>query len=144
MRLFPRKCTICRERAVHPVTTAYTAEMGHDGRTYTVTLPDLDILHCERCGALVLTDVAYTRLSEALRRLAGLLHPAEIRRQREALGLTLEGLANRLGVAEATLARWESGDQLPPRSLDRFLRVFFAFENVRLALADDRPFAAVS
>lgn len=35
--------------------------------------------------------------------------PAELKSAREALGLTQRGLAERLGVPQATIWRWEAG-----------------------------------
>ncbi len=134
----PWKCGTCRARAVVPaVIPRYEAEIDHDGRTYTVTLSDLAVHRCEQCGAVVLDDAANERISQALRRQAGLLTPEEIRARRQALGLTQKALAERLGIAEGTLSRWETGDQIQQRSLDRFLRVLFGFPSVRAVLSRD-------
>jgi putative zinc finger/helix-turn-helix YgiT family protein len=137
---FPWKCSRCRERAVAPATVAYTATLEHDGRPYDVRVSDLRVPRCDKCGKLVMTDEANLRITEALRAEAKLLAPAAIRHQREALGLTQKQLAARLGVAEATLSRWETGGQIQQRAMDRLLRLFFAFANVRAALADDRTY----
>ena len=134
----PLLCGNCRERAVVPVRVEYTAEMEHDGRRHVVSVPDLDILECRNCQTRRLTDQAYERLNDALRDNAGLLRPAQIRENREKLGLTQKQLASHLGVADATLSRWETGGQIQQRSLDRLLRLFFGFEEVRNVLADER------
>jgi putative zinc finger/helix-turn-helix YgiT family protein len=134
---FPWKCGNCRERAVNLATVAYTVEEDHDGRTYTVTVPDLQTPRCDRCGELVLDDAANRQISAALRQQLGLLTPQEIRQGREALGLTQRQMANQLGIAEATLSRWETGGQIQQRALDRLLRLFFTFAEVREALADE-------
>jgi putative zinc finger/helix-turn-helix YgiT family protein len=132
MKPFPWKCGECRERAVHPATLdTYTAELGHDGRTYRVTVSEFRVAHCERCGAIMLDDAANRRLSEALRSAAGLLQPTDIRAAREGLGLTQRELANYLQIAEATLSRWETGAQIQQRSMDRLLRGFFSVPEFR-------------
>ena len=132
----PWKCGTCRARAVVPtVLPHYEAEIDHDGRTYTIALPDLAAYRCEQCGAVVLDDAANEKISQALRRQVGLLTPEEIRGRRQELGLTQKQLACCLGIAEATLSRWETGDQIQQRSLDRFLRVLFGFPSVRAVLA---------
>lgn len=60
-----RKGMACRERAVAPTTLpTYTADLEHDGRGYTVTLNNFEVLQCQRCGAIVLDDAADDRLSE--------------------------------------------------------------------------------
>jgi putative zinc finger/helix-turn-helix YgiT family protein len=133
---FPWKCGHCRERAVAPAVTSYTVEIDHDGRTYTVTVPDLETPRCANCGQLVLIDAANRRISDTFRQQLGLLLPAQIRQNREALRLTQKELADQLGIDEATLSRWETGAQIQPRALDRLLRLFFALPAVRSALTD--------
>src|SRR5262245_1930245 len=125
-RPYPWKCRTCRERKVNPIMVpSYSAEMEHDGRAYTVTVRDLDVLECEACHARMLPDAASKRLTEALRREAGLLMPAEIRRKRELLGLSQKLLANHLNVAAETVSRWETGAQIQQRAMDLFLRAYF-------------------
>jgi DNA-binding transcriptional regulator YiaG len=139
MKSFPWKCGKCRERAVNPATLPnYSADLDHDGRKYHVVLVDFDVARCEKCGAIVLDDVANGRLNDALRTEAGLLRPSEIRADREALGLTQKMLAGYLRIAEATLSRWETGAQIQQRSMDAFLRTFFEVpEARRFLLADE-------
>lgn len=131
-RPFPWKCGTCRERAVAPTTLAtYTSELEHDGRKYKVTLNEFRVLQCERCQTVMLDDEASTKLSDALRAAAGLLMPAEIRKNREELGFTQKQLAGYLRIAESTLSRWETGAQIQQRSMDAFLRGFFQVPELR-------------
>ncbi len=140
-----RKCTHCRQRAVSSVTLpSYVTEMEHDGRKYRVELTDLRVLKCSNCGELVLDDEAYDRLFSALGSAAGLLAPAEIRRQREALGLKQRELANLLQISESTLSRWETGAQMQQRCMDKFLRAFFAVVPLRQFRGLARPSPAVT
>ena len=136
-RPYPWKCHTCREMGVRPVIVDYTADMDHDGRTYAITVPKLEILECEHCHTRVLPEDAYGLFYDKLREQAGLLAPTQISQNREALHLTQKQLADYLGVAEATISRWENGGQIQQRSLDRFLRSYFAFDPVRRALADE-------
>ncbi len=131
MKPYPWKCGQCRERAVYRETTAYTVDLEHDGRSYTVTLPDLAVHRCRQCGAMSLDDEANRRITEALRREIGLLAPEEIRQHRERLGLTQKELAEHLEISESTLSRWETGAQVQQRCLDRLLRLFFEVPEVR-------------
>src|SRR5262245_29673327 len=108
-RPFPWKCGHCRERAVQPDTVPYSVEMEHDGRLVTVSIPALRVPRCQKCGQLVLDDEANRQISAALRQQRRLLTPDQIRENREALRLTPDQLAVRLGVSEAEVARWESG-----------------------------------
>ena len=130
-----RKCMYCRERAVSPATLPlYTTEMEHDGRKYNVSVADFPVLQCERCGAIILNDSANERLDEALRAEAGILGPAEIRQNREALGLTRQQLADLLRISMFTLTRWETGAQIQQRAMDTLLRLFFQSGEVRRIL----------
>jgi len=89
MNSFPYKCASCRERAVNPVTVpSYTAELEHDGRAYAVTVSDLELLRCGHCGNQILPDDSFDRLTDELRRQAGLLAPGEIKGNRDRLHLT--------------------------------------------------------
>jgi putative zinc finger/helix-turn-helix YgiT family protein len=120
---------------VYPAEGDYTAEVVHDGRSYTVTVPALRLFRCRNCGEAVLDTEANEQISRAFRRQAGLLTPEEIRQKREALGLKQKELAERLGVAKETLSRWETGGQVQQRSLDRLLRLYFALPEVRAFLS---------
>ena len=132
MKAFPWKCATCRERAVHRILLpSYSAELEHDGRKYKVTLSELQVFQCEKCGEIVLDEDAEDRLTDGLRSAAGLLSPGEIRQHREAFGLTQKALANLLSISESTLSRWETGAQIQQRSFDKFLRCFFNLADVR-------------
>ena len=78
-----------------------------------------------------LDDEANNRVSDALRAKAMLLTPEEIRRGREALGLTQKQMAQYLQVGESTLSRWETGGQIQQRSLDRLMRLYFHVPEAR-------------
>ena len=133
-RPYPWKCGECKERTVKPAIVEYTLSIAHDGRTYTVTVPDLEIPRCEKCGYMVMISDANLRIDDALRQLLHLLTAEDIRQNREKLGLTQAELAARLGVDEATLSRWEKGWQIQQRAMDNLLRLFFTMPAVRTVL----------
>src|SRR5580700_8281423 len=109
MAAFPRKCPNCRERGLDFVTEAYEAELEHDGRKYKIAIPNLSLLKCSVCGNRLLPDEADCRVSDEVRRIAGLLSPSEIRASRDRLHLTQGQLARALEIEEETLGKWESG-----------------------------------
>jgi transcriptional regulator with XRE-family HTH domain len=119
-------------------------ETEHDGRKYSFSVPNLDVLRCENCGAIVLDDSANERIECALREAIGLLSPSEIRRRREALGLNQQQLADYLRISMYTLSRWETGTQIQQRAMDAFLRTFFEVAEARRFLGgeDQKPVAS--
>jgi len=132
------KCASCREFGVAQVTIpVYTIDLEHDGRRYSVTVHNIAVLKCGSCGNQVIPDESDERISEELRRQAGFLFPEEIRKKREALGLSQESLAEHLRVSVATLSRWETGGQIQQRAMDRLLRLYFEVPQARQYLNSD-------
>ena len=64
----------------------------------------------------------------------GLLSGAQIRKNREELGLSQREMAEHLGVAVETISRWENSALTQTRAMDRYLRVYFAVPAARAAL----------
>jgi putative zinc finger/helix-turn-helix YgiT family protein len=131
---FPWPCGKCGEQAVERETLPYSTVVQYDGRAYTVDLPEFRVPRCKNCGAMVFDDSANDQITDALRRQVGLLPPERIRSNRESLGLTQRDFAGLLGVGESTVSRWETGVQIQQKSLDRLMRLFFAFPEVRESL----------
>jgi DNA-binding transcriptional regulator YiaG len=50
------------------------------------------------------------------------MSPTGLRKHRERLGLSQQGLARRLGVARATVTRWENGTRHPSKVAELALR----------------------
>ena len=50
------------------------------------------------------------------------MSPTNLRKLRERLGLSQQGLARRLGVARATITRWENGTRRPSKVAELALR----------------------
>jgi DNA-binding transcriptional regulator YiaG len=113
---------------------SYDAEVRHDARLYTFTIPGLDIPVCRACGTKVFTEKVDDQISAALRADLDLLTPEEMREALGRIGMTQKEAAERLGIAEATLSRWLNYAQIQSRAMDNLLRVFFAFPQVRTAL----------
>ena len=131
---FPWRCRCCGENQVVPATIEYTAEVRHDGRLHTFAIPRLEIPICQACGEKVFTEDVDRQVNDALRSHLKLLTPAKIRGALDRLDLSQKEVAHRLGIAEATISRWLTEAQIQSKSMDRFLRVFFAFPQVRTAL----------
>jgi putative zinc finger/helix-turn-helix YgiT family protein len=133
-RQFPWRCRHCGKNEVVLTTTRYEAEIRHDGRLYTFTIPNLDIPICQACGQRVLTEKVDDQINVALRSHLHLLTPEQIRSALKRVSMTQREATDRLGIAEATLSRWLNETQIQSRAMDNLLRVFFAFPQVRTAL----------
>lgn len=129
-RKFCTKCSKCRERTVSLRAVAYTTRFDYDGRKHVVSIPDLVLPQCTKCGTISIDHEGNLLIDAAFRKQVGLLAPDAIRTQREALGLTQEQLAEKLRIAAATLSRWETGAQMQQRSLDLLMRLFFKNPNL--------------
>lgn len=133
-RLFPWRCAACGKKEVSRTSVPYRCEMKHDGRLYTVEVPDLRIPKCKACGEIVFDNEADDQLAAALREQVGLLDPRQIRANRESSVLSQRELADDLGIAFETVSRWETGAVTQSRAMDRLLRIYFAFPEVRASL----------
>jgi putative zinc finger/helix-turn-helix YgiT family protein len=133
-RPFPWRCPKCLKKEVYLAHIPYTAEVAHDGRSYTIAIPELHVPRCRACGELVFGSSADDQIMDALRAHVRLLKPQQIRNSRKALGLSQQEMAERLGVAEATISRWETGGLIQSRAMDNLLRAYFALPELRAVL----------
>lgn len=119
----------------------YTAGIKHDGILHSVEIPALEVPKCQACGELVFSTHVDEQINTALRAKLRLLTPAQIRSVRKELGADQKQLAERLGVANETISRWETGALIQSRAMDNLLRVYFALPEVRDVLigADQDP-----
>ena len=97
-------------------------------------LPSLNLPRCSECGELIFDIWADEQINRAFRLQASLLSPERIRDNRLALGLSRRELADRVGVEENLVRRWEENATLHSRVVDNLLRLYFAFPAVRTAL----------
>ena len=133
-RPFPWRCPHCGKDQVFLATIRYEAEVRHDGRLHTFTIPNLTIPVCQACGEKVFTEKVDDQITGALRCHLQLLTPEEMRAAVGRVNMTHSELAARLGIAEAALSRWLDESQIQTRAMDNLLRVFFAFPQVRAVL----------
>ena len=134
-RPFPWRCSECRAKEVFPKATDYTTTRKHDGRSYTIHIPDLELPTCRKCGAQTFSVGDDDRIWAALRLQVGLLTPEAILKGRSHLKMTQQQLADQLGIAKETVCRWESG-AIQSRAMDNLLRLFFESEEVRRLLRE--------
>jgi len=133
-RPFPWRCRDCGQERVVPTTISYDAEVSHDGRLHAFAIPSLTLPVCQACGAKVFTEKVEDQITAALRSYLRFLTPDAMRAALDRVQMTQKEVAERLGIAEATLSRWLNETQIQTRAMDNLLRVFFAFPEVRSAL----------
>lgn len=78
-RAFSPKCFHCRQRAVALTPVPYRTTISHDGREYSVYIPDLVVPKCGHCQEIAFDDEANRQIDLAFRREANLFTPEEIR-----------------------------------------------------------------
>jgi len=143
-RPFPWRCRQCRQETVVPTRIDYPAKVNCDGRLVSFVAKGIEIPICQNCGDNRFTLEVDDQINAALCTRLGLLTPEHIRAEVERLGLSQKQVAERLGIAEATLSRWVSKQVIQSRAMDNYLRVFFQFPEVRTALAAVSMNAAAS
>lgn len=131
----PIRCRSCGQAKVELETRAYDAEVRHDGRLYSFTVPKLRIPVCQNCGEMIFTEDVDAQVSEGLRSHLKLLTPYEIRQGIDRLHMPQKEVAQLLGIAEETISRWIRESHIQSRAMDNYLRVFFGVSQVRDALA---------
>jgi DNA-binding transcriptional regulator YiaG len=118
-------------------TIEYDAEVRHDGRLYTFTIPNLELPVCRACGERVFTENVDAQVNDGLRGHLNLLTPAQIRDGIKRIRMSQKEVTMRLGIAEETLSRWLNEVQIQSRAMDTLLRAFLAFPQLRTALCGE-------
>ena len=134
-RPFPWRCGTCDQKEVYRTPTPYKTTIKYEGRPYDVEIPDLELPKCCNCGEVVFDNHAGHQIDRAFRQQLGLLQPEAIRAGRTELALSQKEFAARLGVAEESVSRWETGALIQSRVVDRQIRLFFELPSVRNALS---------
>ncbi|HYT93524.1 MAG TPA: type II TA system antitoxin MqsA family protein [Gemmataceae bacterium] len=133
-RPFPWVCANCLKQEVYLATIPYATDIKHDGRLHHIEIPELRIPRCKACGEVTFSINTDDQIIDALRAHLKLLTPQQIRDGRKALGLSSKDLAERLGVAAATISRWQKGHLIQSRAMDNLLRAYFAVPELRAVL----------
>ena len=87
-------CPDCRHGHLRSVRDEYEHHFVYEGRKYCITLHQLSIIRCDRCGEISLDQGALGILLEAEYLHLGLLLPREITSARQRIGLSQRKCAN--------------------------------------------------
>lgn len=103
-----------------------------------------EIFVCNECemeiATIEQTAAIQNAISDAFREKVGLLTGADIREQREKLGLTQKELAKRAGVGIASIKRWENGI-IQTKSMNTLLKEAFQRTKVGNSYTGNRAFS---
>jgi len=96
-----------------------------------VWLMGVEIFECE-CGEnfayIPCLQELHKLIARALLKQENQLSGREIRFLRKHMAMKAKDFAERLGVMNVTVSRWEQGKTIPPKTIDRLIRFFYATE----------------
>lgn len=118
-------CPTCHQKGnVHKGKYHYT-ESG----LQNVWLVGVEIFECD-CGEnfafIPCVQELHKLIAQILLKQENQLSGREIRFLRKHMGMKSKDFATELGVRPVTISRWESGDYSPSKSVDKFIRLFYA------------------
>lgn len=131
MKPFPWTCRTCREAAVRPASVLYQTDVEFDGRCYRVELPDLGVLRCESCGAMVLDDEANRKVTEAIARKRGCSLPTRYGKGARRWASPRSSLPPDFRLPKRRSPAGRRGGQVQQRALDQYLRTYFRVPEAR-------------
>lgn len=95
--------------------------IGDDKVMLTAVVP---VWKCSDCGESYTAEGAERRQNIEISAYLGRMRPTEIKRLRERAELNQREFADAIGVGSATLKRWELGEVVPSKNLNRLLITF--------------------
>jgi Zn-dependent peptidase ImmA (M78 family)/transcriptional regulator with XRE-family HTH domain len=91
-----------------------------------VTVPDVPVLTCPKCGDTVLGAEGSRYMDAWLNKYTGALTPEELKQFLEQYGLTHKQAAAITGYGEKNISRWLAGKMRPTVSVSNFFRLLIA------------------
>lgn len=116
-------CPVCGEAELQAQVRTEQFDYESDGQKVQVVAEKVPVLICPACDETFSGPEAGRIRDEAICRALGLLTPTEIRSLRDRLGLSQMDFARFTGIGEASISRWERGQLIQNRAMDRYLRL---------------------
>ena len=120
-------CPTCRQTGkIHKGKYHYT-ESG----LQNVWLMGVEIFACgcgENFAFIPCVQELHKLIAQILLKQENQLSGREIRFLRKHMRMKAKDFAERLGVKNVTVSRWEQGETIPPKTIDRLIRFFYASE----------------
>ena len=129
-------CPVCEEGQLHEATFADDFKHGDS----TIHVEGLECFECESCGAdPVFKDQIrrnHLRVADAKRTADGLLAGEEIKAIRADLGLSQSESALLFGGGANAFSKYERGDVIQSKSMDKLLRLASKYPLIIIELSD--------
>ncbi|MBE0510696.1 MAG: type II toxin-antitoxin system MqsA family antitoxin [Gammaproteobacteria bacterium] len=140
----PMICPVCEEGHLHE--DHFAGDFKHGDKL--VHVDDLECYRCNTCGAdPVMEDQIrrnHLKVADAKRRMDGLLSGAEIKATRELLHLSQNEAAELFGGGANAFSKYERGDVLQSKPMDRLLRLTARYPVLLNALREECGMKAVA
>ncbi len=128
-------CPTCKQEGQTHIGEHHYTESG----LQNVWLKGVEVFECNKCGDnfafIPCAQEVHKLLAEILLQKEDQLSGREIRFLRKHMGMKSKDFAERLGVKNVTVSRWEHEETIPPTTIDRLIRYFYAAEMNLLKLA---------
>lgn len=119
-----RTCVEC-DGTLENVCRTWTGKVRHDHTLHGIVVESCPMLECAQCGAQYHNNDTADAISAQVRRVRGLLTPAQIHQYRTAAKLSQAQLAEMISSSQESIARWESGARIQSTRIDQLLRKEF-------------------
>ena len=127
-------CPTCKQEGKIHVGKHHYTESG----LQNVWLKGVEIFEC-KCGEnfafIPYAQELHKLIAEILLKKEDQLSGREIRFLRKHMGLKAKDFAKQIGVMNVTVSRWEREETIPPITIDRLIRYFYAAEMSLMKLA---------
>ena len=119
-----------------PAPMHYRSERSFDGQRFVLEIQNLQVPTCGHCGEVSFTLAELEHMDRVFCYQLGLLQPHHIRGNRARADLSQKELADRLGVSEEKVDRWENQLELQTRAMDDAMRAIFGLPEAQFLLSD--------
>ncbi|MBO6514246.1 MAG: helix-turn-helix domain-containing protein [Phycisphaerales bacterium] len=127
----PSRCPSCLANAMQQARTTVTSVVKYESAKHTVVAENCPVFVCGDCGEQLYYSETFEIIDRQFRSNIGILLAEEIKKNRNALGLTQVELAAKIRISPESISRWEKGHIRQSRSSDLLLRLFFGLPDVR-------------
>ncbi len=124
------ECVSCGSTDTWETSETEQFDYGLRGNAVSLTYT-APVIHCRSCGFEFTDERAEEARHAAVCAHEGVLTPREVRAVRRSLELSQQQFADLIGVARASVARWESAQLIQNASLDNLIFLMSFQENIQ-------------